>query len=117
MEYVSSILKFVKDLQELVQKTQNNLAEINSSLNACSNKPLYQRKDGKKFTVLALDDRMERAEKRYQQISAIAERVKTLLKDNMELFEMTDKHDIWQRYVKHIDSIVMEHLFKAVGCR
>lgn len=119
LDYVSSILNLVKDLQHLVKKTQGNLTEMQTILNACSRKPLYERKDGKKEYVLGLDDRKDKASKRYKLISDAAERIVVLLDDSCELFSMSDKKGDarWVTYVQYIDGIIKEHMFKAVGCR
>lgn len=70
-------------------------------------------------TLLNLEDRQERKTKRYTDVEATAARIKELLDENMELFNMQDNQDgeIWLNYVAFIDSLMEETLFKSVACR
>lgn len=44
-------------------------------MSAWAKLPLFERKDGKKDTVLCLDERIERKNKRYSEIEAAATKV------------------------------------------
>lgn len=66
-----------------------------------------------------LEERQDRKTKRYTDIVASADRIKELLKENMELFNMQDNQEseIWLQYVEFIDNMIEEALFKCIGCR
>lgn len=51
-----------------MQKTQFNLNEIRRLTSAWAKYPLFERKDGKKDTVLCLNERGNRVNKRYAEI-------------------------------------------------
>lgn len=70
-------------------------------------------------TLLNLEERKERRTKRYADIVVSADRIKELLKENMELFNMQDNQEseIWLQYVEFIDSMIEESLFKCVATR
>ncbi|KAI8438868.1 hypothetical protein MSG28_011209 [Choristoneura fumiferana] len=69
-------------------------------------------------TLLNLDDRQDRINKRYSDIETTAQRITDLLKENMELFNMQDNQDseIWLNYVAFIDNLFEEALFKTIAC-
>lgn len=70
-------------------------------------------------TLLNLDERQDRTTKRYGDIQATAARIKELLNENMQLFNMQDNQDseIWINYVAFIDKMIEEALFKCIACR
>lgn len=109
----------VGNLQQHLQKSQENLNEIKSILVPFSRQPLFERKDGKKDTVLCIDEREERVSKRYVELNTAAEKIGTLLGQNMQLFEMSDKQDNfkWVKYTNFVDNIILSYLFQTVGCR
>lgn len=75
MEYLKELRKPVECLQGRIQKIQNNLQEIRAIMSAWAKLPLFERKDGKKDTVLCLEERVERKNKRYTEIKAAALKV------------------------------------------
>lgn len=109
----------VGNLQQHLQKSQENLAEIKNILVPFARQPLFERKDGKKDTVLCIEEREERIAKRYGDILKTSENITVLLNQNMELFEMTDKQDNpkWISYIDFVDKIILSYLYQTVGCR
>lgn len=69
--------------------------------------------------MLNLEERKEKTSKRYCDIEATASRIKELLNENMELFNMQDNQDseIWLSYVAFIDALIKEALFKTIAVR
>lgn len=109
----------VGNLQQHLQKSQDNINEIKSILKPFARKPLFERKDGRKDTVLSVDEREERTAKRYSEMRKIAKQIENLLQQNMQLFEMEDKQNDpkWLKYTEFVDGIVLNYLFQTVGCR
>lgn len=66
-----------------------------------------------------LEERHERVNKRYLEIKITAERIKSLLNENMVLFNMQDNQssEIWLSYVAFIDNLIKDSLFKSIACR
>lgn len=109
----------VGNLQQHLQKSQDNLLEIKNVLIPFARQPLFERKDGKRNTVLCIDERDERKMKRYNDIKQATDRIIVLLNQNMELFEMSDKQDDpkWINYIEYVDNITLSYLYQTVGCR
>lgn len=109
----------VGNLQQHLQKSQDNINEIKNLLVPYARKPLFERKDGRKDTVLCVEEREQRANTRYKEMRRIAKQIETLLQQNMQLFEMEDKQDDprWLKYIEFVDGIVLNYLFQSVGCR
>lgn len=70
MDYLLELRKPVERLQARMHRTHQNLNEIKTIMSAWVKMPLFERKDGKKDSVLCLDERSERISKRYADIEA-----------------------------------------------
>lgn len=70
MDYLLELRKPVERLQARMQQTHQNLHEIRTIMSAWAKIPLFERKDGKKDSVLCLDERIDRITKRYADIEA-----------------------------------------------
>lgn len=68
MEYLKNLREPVERLQIRMQKTQFNLNEIKRITSIWVKQPLFERKDGKKDSVLCLNERSNRVAKRYTEI-------------------------------------------------
>ncbi|CAG9831722.1 unnamed protein product [Diabrotica balteata] len=117
-EYMIKLHTLVGNLQGHLQKCQNNLNEIKNILVPFARQPLFERKDGRKDTFLAIDERTEKLEKRKTDIKVATDRILQLLEENMNLFQMTDKqeNEKWIQYIDHIDVVVESYLYQSVGC-
>lgn len=69
-DYLVELRKPVERLQARMQRTHQNLSEIRSIMSAWAKIPLFERKDGKKDSVLCLDERSDRITKRYSDIES-----------------------------------------------
>lgn len=118
-DYLNSIHKLVGNLQKRLHDTQENLSEIQNTMAAIGRQPLFERKDGKKDTVLGIDERSERTSKKYTEVKKAAEYITSLINKNIQLFEMNGKEDsvLWSRYIDFVDGIIVDHLYRAIGCR
>lgn len=63
-EYIGSVQELVYTLYRRVQKTQENIKRMRSAMASWARLPVLCRKDNKKDTLLALEDRVERFSKR-----------------------------------------------------
>ncbi|XP_045488493.1 dynein beta chain, ciliary [Pieris rapae] len=116
--YLQELHKLVGSLYDRMSRIQDNLKEIKAVLKTWSTQPLFERKEGKKDTLLNLEDRKERTTKRYSDIQTSAACIKTLLDENMHLFSMQESQDSvkWLAYVAFIDGLIEEALFKSIAC-
>lgn len=74
-DYLNSLRKPVQCLYERMQKIQQNLADIKTVMTSWVRSPLFVRKDGRKDTVLSLDERQERTRTRYKEIEDTAKKI------------------------------------------
>lgn len=109
----------VGNLQQHVQKCQENLLEIRNILIPFARKPVFERKDNKKDTILCVDEKEERLKKRKKEIDSVTQKITILLNENMELFEMTNQQGNrkWTNYVNYVDKIIISYLYQTIGCR
>lgn len=117
-DYITTLHALVGNLQQHLQKSQDNVNEIRNILTPFARKPLFERKDGRKDAVLCVVEREERVDKRYSEMRDAAVKIEGLLQQNMQLFEMIDKQENpkWLNYIQFVDGIVLNYLFQTVGC-
>ncbi|KAK3590847.1 hypothetical protein CHS0354_024585 [Potamilus streckersoni] len=115
-EYIEKTRDQVIDLESRVQKSKNNAEEIKSLMASWSKNPLFVRKEEKNDTLLQLDDKDDRLNKRYAEIKTIGEKIHELLKDNLGLFQADANSDIWKAYVDYVDESVVDGFFDTILC-
>lgn len=99
-EYIQSTRDEVIDLESRVQKAKNNVDSIKKLMSTWSNNPLFERKEDKYDTLLNLDDRKDRLNKRYTEIKKLGDEIHGLLKvhgDFVKLFK-TLYSTLWKLY-------------------
>lgn len=64
-EYIEQTRDKVHDLETRVQKAKDNVEDIQKIMTTWSKQPLFERKEEKNDTLLNLDDREDRLNKRY----------------------------------------------------
>lgn len=69
----------VQDLEQRIQKTKDNIEEIQNIMKSWV-LPIFERKDGKKESLLYLDDRRERLDKHYRLITESGHKIHFLVK-------------------------------------
>lgn len=117
LEYITELGDLVEGLWKRMKTAQSNVEKIKNILEPWTKMPLVERKDRRKDTLLAIEDRSEKVSKRYTDITKAAEQIHSILKENKLLFQISEVgQEVWQEYVKYIDDIVIESLRKAVGC-
>ncbi|BHF75205.1 Dynein heavy chain 9, axonemal [Sparganum proliferum] len=114
--YIESTRDVIKDLKARVVQGQENVEKISALMSTWNKIPLFERKEGKRETLLALDDREERASKRYSEINEAGERIIAILEENRQLFRAELDSDAWHTYVEEIDTIVRDGFINAIRC-
>lgn len=66
-DYIERLHQLVHSLEARVQQTQDNLEQIRNIMNVWSKVALFERSDGKKDTLLCIEDRSEHVQRRYVQ--------------------------------------------------
>ncbi|KAM7382161.1 hypothetical protein PAMA_012837 [Pampus argenteus] len=114
-EYIQEVRDSVCDLESRLQRTKDNVEEIQSCMRswAC---PMFDRKEGKKDTLLSLEDRAERLDRFYTLIRSSGEKIHFLLKSNRELFRAEPSSEEWKAYVEHVDDMIIDGFFTCIEC-
>lgn len=67
-DYIEQLHQLVHTLEARVQQTQNNVEQIHNIMGMWSKVALFERPDGKKDTLLCVEDRSEHVQRRYVQL-------------------------------------------------
>ncbi|XP_061247081.1 dynein axonemal heavy chain 9 isoform X1 [Bos javanicus] len=114
-DYVIQITNSIHDLEQRIQKTKDNVEEIQSIMKTWMS-PMFKRKDGKKECLLSMDDQHDRVEKYYCHIKESGLKIHALVQENLGLFSADSTSDIWKTYVNYIDDMLLDGFFLAIEC-
>jgi len=78
-EYIKDILEQVRDLENRLQQSKDNVEQIQKLMSSWSKTPLFERMEGKHTTLLNLSDREDRLRKRYDDISQAGLKIHNLM--------------------------------------
>ena len=106
----------VHDLEVRTQQCKDNVAEIVNIMATWKSTPLFERSDAKHDSLLKLDDRTERLQKRYAEIEKAGEKIHALLQKNCELFQANEDTDEWRAYVDYVDEMVVDGFYATICC-
>ncbi|KAM8815016.1 dynein axonemal heavy chain 9 [Rhynchonycteris naso] len=114
-EYVIQITHRIHDLQQRIQKTKDNVEEIQNIMKTWVS-PMFKRKDGKKECLLSMDDQRDRTKKYYSCIKESGLKIHALVQENLGLFSVDPTSNIWKTYVNYIDDMLLDGFFLAIEC-
>ncbi|NXS46386.1 DYH9 protein, partial [Balaeniceps rex] len=114
-DHISVVMDGVHDLEQRIQKAKNNVEEIQTTVQSWVS-PIFERKDGKRESLLSLEDCRDRLERRYSLIRKSGQRIHSLVKENQSLLLADPASDIWKAYVDYVDEIVLDGFFAAIEC-
>uniref|UniRef100_A0A3B3RIQ7 Dynein axonemal heavy chain 17 n=1 Tax=Paramormyrops kingsleyae TaxID=1676925 RepID=A0A3B3RIQ7_9TELE len=116
-EYIQEVREAVHDLEKCLQKVKDNVEEIRNVMKTWVS-PIFERKEGKKDTLINLDDISDRLEKRYTQFRDSGDRIHSLLKvlENLALFKAHPASETWRAYVDYIDEMVIDGFYTSIEC-
>ncbi|XP_032136134.1 dynein heavy chain 9, axonemal isoform X1 [Sapajus apella] len=114
-DYVTQITSSIHDLEQRIQKTKDNVEEIQNIMKTWV-APVFKRKDGKRESLLSLDDQHDRMEKYYNLIKESGLKIHALVQENLSLFSADPTSSIWKTYVNSIDNMLLNGFFLAIEC-
>ncbi|XP_045149226.1 dynein axonemal heavy chain 9 [Echinops telfairi] len=114
-DYVIQVTHSIRDLEQRIQKTKDNVEEIQGIMKTWLS-PIFKRKDGKKECLLSLDDQHDRMEKYYNLIKDSGLKIHALVQENLSLFSADPTSRIWKTYVNYIDAMLLDGFFLAIEC-
>ncbi|XP_053270380.1 dynein axonemal heavy chain 9-like [Pleuronectes platessa] len=112
-QYIQKVQSSVCDLESRLQRTKDNVNQIQSCMRSWAT-PMFNRKEDKKDALLNLEDRAERVESFYSLIRSSGEKMHILMKSNLELFRAESSTEEWKAYVKYIDDMVIDGFFNSI---
>lgn len=115
-EYIETTRNMVRDLEMKVRLSKANVEMMSEIMSKWSETPLYLRKEDKKDSLLNLEERENVRGLRYEMIKTGADKIHSLIKENMEYLQAQEDSEKWQRYIEYIDDIVLDGLFNCVHC-
>jgi dynein heavy chain len=120
----------VFDLEQRLQKSKNNILEIQSIMATWSKSPLYERASARSGgtaekqtsgdSLLILSDLDERLNKRYREIRDAGERIHNLVRDNRQYLQVDENNsntsEYWKAYVEYIDEMITDGFYAIIQC-
>uniref|UniRef100_A0A2I3HRY0 Dynein axonemal heavy chain 9 n=1 Tax=Nomascus leucogenys TaxID=61853 RepID=A0A2I3HRY0_NOMLE len=114
-DYVTQITSSIHDIEQRIQKTKDNVEEIQNIMKTWV-APMFKRKDGKRESLLSLDDQHDRMEKYYNLIKESGHKIHALVQENLGLFSADPTSNTWKAYVNSVDNMLLNGFFLAIEC-
>ncbi|XP_068161051.1 dynein axonemal heavy chain 9 [Antennarius striatus] len=114
-QYIQEVRDSVCDLESRLQRTKDNVEEIQKCMKSWT-RPVFDRKDGKKDTLISTEEKTDRLDRFYTLIRSSGEKIHFLLKRNLELFRGQPESEEWKAYVEYIDDMVVDGFFNSIEC-
>ncbi|XP_066917361.1 dynein beta chain, ciliary-like [Clytia hemisphaerica] len=115
-DYIESTRDMVHILEKDVQSTKTNVESVNDFMSKWSLAALYDRKDGKKETLLNIEEKQSTMKKRYDIITEAGQKIKSLVEENLKSFGADMSSSTWQNYIEYVDEMVVEGFFQCILC-
>ncbi|XP_051851510.1 dynein axonemal heavy chain 9 [Antechinus flavipes] len=112
-DYIIKITASVHDLEQRIQKTKDNVNEIQNIMKTWES-PIFKRKDGKKESLLHLQEHQEQLEKYYSFIKESGLKIHALVQENLNLFLSDPTSSSWKAYIDYLDNMVHHGFFLAI---
>ncbi|XP_074120841.1 dynein axonemal heavy chain 9 [Sminthopsis crassicaudata] len=112
-DYIIKITASVHDLEQRIQKTKDNVNEIQTIMKTWES-PIFKRKAGKKESLLYLEEHQEQLEKYYSFIKESGLKIHALVQENLNLFLSDPTSSKWKAYIDYLDNMVLHGFFLAI---
>uniref|UniRef100_A0A4X2LC28 AAA+ ATPase domain-containing protein n=1 Tax=Vombatus ursinus TaxID=29139 RepID=A0A4X2LC28_VOMUR len=99
--------------EQRIQKTKDNVDEIQNIMKTWES-PIFKRKDGRKESLLYLEDHQEQLEKYYSFIKESGLKIDALVQENLNLFLADPESSGWKAYIDYLDNMVLRGFFIAI---
>ncbi|XP_032430935.1 dynein axonemal heavy chain 9 [Xiphophorus hellerii] len=114
-QYIQDIRDAVCDLESRLQKTKENVEEMQRYMKSWA-VPMFDRKDGRKDALLCLEDRADRVERFHNVVQSSGGKIHFLLESNQALFRAESSSEEWKAYVEYIDDMIIDGFFSCIEC-
>lgn len=120
----------VFDLEQRLQKSKNNIIEIQTIMATWAKSPLYERASARGGAtsdkqvggdnLLMLNDMEERLNKRYREIREAGERIHNLVEENRQYLQVNPSDsniaENWKAYIEYVDEMITDGFYAIVQC-
>ena len=119
LSYVRNIQEIIKDLNDRISKSQDNMILIYREMSQWETIPMYTRLDdeNKKHFDLELKESIKL--KRYEEIKVYADKIHVRISENLSLFDIdldeTNPSTNWKNYLSYVDGIVRDSVLNTVS--
>ncbi|KAM4874879.1 dynein axonemal heavy chain 11 [Thomomys bottae] len=112
--YVERVQVATAELERRVEHAQHNVRALQQMMRAWAECPLLPRREHRRETALALEDKGDLFAKKYMFIQEDGCKIHNLVEENRKLFKADPSLDTWRIYVEFIDDMVVEGFFQAI---
>ncbi|CAB1446422.1 unnamed protein product, partial [Pleuronectes platessa] len=113
--FISTTKELVQDLVCRVSRAKENCEAIQSLMKGWSKQVLFHRRDNKRGSLIQLEDRGERVNRKYNGLKKDGDSIHVLVQENMVLFRADPASEAWQSYLEYVDEMVVEGLFSYIS--
>ncbi|XP_042345657.1 dynein axonemal heavy chain 11 [Plectropomus leopardus] len=113
--FISTTKDLVHDLVCRVSRAKENCEAIQSMMKGWSKQAMFCRKDNKKGSLIQLEDRSDRVNRKYSCMRKDGESIHKLVQENLVLFHADPASVAWQSYLEYVDDMVVEGLFSYIS--
>ncbi|KAI3360460.1 hypothetical protein L3Q82_002355 [Scortum barcoo] len=113
--FISTTKDLVHYLVCRVSRAKENSEAIQSVMKGWSRQAMFCRKDNKKGSLIQLEDRADRVNKKYSSMKKDGDSIHKLVQENMVLFHADPASEVWHSYLEYVDEMVVEGLFSYIS--
>ncbi|KAM6995333.1 dynein axonemal heavy chain 11 [Tautogolabrus adspersus] len=113
--FISTTKDLVYGLVCRVSEAKENCEAIQSMMKGWIRQAMFCRKENKKGSLIQLEDRDERVNKKYSSMKKDGNSIHKLVQENMALFNADPDSEAWQSYLEFMDEMVVEGLFSYIS--
>ncbi|XP_060103688.1 dynein axonemal heavy chain 11 [Heteronotia binoei] len=113
-EYIEYVKATVYDLEERLQKSKDNIKDIQQIMKGWMGQLIFYRKDNKKEALLNLEDKEDRLSKKFMSLREDGCKIHTLIQENLMLLKADPDSDSWKIYLEYIDDIIVDGFYNAI---
>lgn len=113
-EYIGNLLSLVQKLHSRIFYAQENIAALLRMIYSWAKSPILERKDFKDENLLAVGERDENVQKRYNQIKHASRELNRILDENYKLFFDLLPDSVYEKDEFELDKSNSNFLFQKV---
>ena len=114
-EYITGLMTQVKDLDQVLQSSKDNVHKIESAFGNLERNLLFERKDGKTYTMAEFSSVMKTLQaQRQQEYKDVARDVVKYVTASSKTFKTSKGAPAWKAYVEYINNILVDGFSRSI---